>query len=123
VDRLGRQFDLVLFLGVFYHLRHPLYALEKVAGLVRGQLLFQTMERGSGEPLEVAPDYPFAETAAFHDERFPRMYFVEHAYAGDPTNWWIPNTSASMAVLRGCGLRIVERPCPEVYLCEPAVAS
>lgn len=31
VGKLGEQFDLVLFLGVLYHLRHPLYALEQVA--------------------------------------------------------------------------------------------
>jgi len=120
VDRLGEQFDLVLFLGVFYHLRHPLYALEKVAGLVRGQLLFQTMERGSFDVMEPEPDYPFQETGVFFDERFPRMYFVEQRYAGDQSNWWIPNASASAAMLRSCGLRIVDHPCREVYLCEQA---
>jgi tRNA (mo5U34)-methyltransferase len=124
VDRLtGEQFDLVLFLGVFYHLRHPLLALEKVARLVRGRLLFQTMERGSQEIGEVAEDYPISEQDVFLDERFPRMYFVEHGYAGDPTNWWIPNAAASMAMLRSVGLRVVDRPCQEVYVCEPNVTA
>src|SRR5207253_2245297 len=50
LDRLSdERFDLVLFLGVLYHLRHPLYALEKVARLVGGRLIFQTLERGSAE--------------------------------------------------------------------------
>jgi tRNA (mo5U34)-methyltransferase len=120
VDRLGEQFDLVLFLGVFYHLRHPLYALEKVAGLVREQLLFQTMERGAGEAMEVASDYPFGETDVFFDQRFPRMYFIEQRFAGDQSNWWIPNASATRAMLQSTGLRIVGRPCREVYLCEPS---
>lgn len=124
VDQLaGEQFDLVLFLGVFYHLRHPLLALEKVARLVRGRLLFQTMERGSREIGEVAEDYPISEQHVFLDERFPRMYFVEHGYAGDPTNWWIPNVAASMAMLRSVGLRVVDRPCREVYVCEPETAN
>ena len=120
VDQLaGEQFDLVLFMGVFYHLRHPLYALEKVARLVRGRLLFQTMERGSWETAEFADDYPIDERDIFFDERLPRMYFIENAYAGDQTNWWIPNRAASLAMLRSLGLRVIERPCQEVYLCKP----
>jgi tRNA (mo5U34)-methyltransferase len=113
-------FDLVLFLGVFYHLKHPLYALEKVATLVRRRLIFQTMERGSEEVGPVADDYPFGEREVFFDDRFPRMHFVEQRYAGDPTNWWIPNRAATEALLRSVGLRIVERPCEGVYVCEPA---
>jgi 2-polyprenyl-3-methyl-5-hydroxy-6-metoxy-1,4-benzoquinol methylase len=35
-------FDLVLFYGVFYHLKHPQLALEKIADVCTGQLLFQT---------------------------------------------------------------------------------
>jgi tRNA (mo5U34)-methyltransferase len=123
VDQLGEQFDLVLFLGVLYHLRHPLYALEKVAGLVRGQLLFQTMERGAWEVAEFAADYPITERDIFFDERFPRMYFIERSYAGDPTNWWVPNPAASLAMLRSVGLEVAARPCHEVYLCQPVAGS
>jgi tRNA (mo5U34)-methyltransferase len=118
-DLAPETFDLVLFMGVFYHLRHPLYALEQVARRVRGRLLFQTMERGLSTTGGIAPDYPFEEREVFFDERFPRMYFVEDAFAGDATNWWIPNPAATQAMLRSCGLRIVERPCAEVYVCEP----
>ncbi len=120
VDRLGETFDVVLFMGVLYHLRHPLYALEKVASRVRRLLIFQTMERGAWEATEFAEDYPLSEREIFFDERFPRMYFIERSYAGDWTNWWIPNPSCSRALLRSVGMRIVEHPCHEVYVCEPA---
>jgi tRNA (mo5U34)-methyltransferase len=122
LDRLGERFDLVLFMGVFYHLRHPLYALEKVVQRLRpgGLLLFQTMERGPSEIGQFCRDYPITERQVFYDERFPRMYFVEHSYAGDATNWWIPNPAAAMAMLRACGLEIADRPCREVYLCRRA---
>jgi tRNA (mo5U34)-methyltransferase len=113
-------FDLVLFLGVFYHLRHPLYGLEQVCSQVRRRLLFQTMERGSGAVGPVAADHPLEERGVFFDARFPRMYFVEQRYAGDPTNWWIPNRAATEAMLRAVGMRILKRPCEEVYVCEPA---
>jgi tRNA (mo5U34)-methyltransferase len=117
VGQLRERFDLVLFLGVFYHLRHPLYALEQVVTVMGDQLLFQTMERGSSEDLQPAEDYDFQETGVFFDERFPRMYFMEHRFAGDASNWWIPNAAASAAMLRSVGLTILQHPCREVYLC------
>jgi tRNA (mo5U34)-methyltransferase len=121
IDRAvgGETFDFVLFMGVLYHLRHPLYALEKVACLVAHRLLFQSMERGSWEAGEFADDYPITERDVFFDDRFPRLYFIERAYAGDKTNWWIPNPACTQAMLRSVGLRIVDRPCHEVYVCEP----
>ncbi|MGH2351499.1 MAG: TIGR04290 family methyltransferase [Chloroflexota bacterium] len=120
VDHLGGgPFDLVLFLGVFYHLRHPLYALEKVARLARRRLIFQTMERGSEAVRQFAGDYPITERNVFLDDRFPRMCFIEHRYAHDPTNWWIPNRAATEAMLRLVDMRILDRPCDGVYVCEP----
>jgi tRNA (mo5U34)-methyltransferase len=110
-------------MGVLYHLRHPLFALEKVASLVRKRLLFQSMERGSWEVAEFEPDYPFSERDVFFDDRFPRMYFVEKAYAGDRTNWWIPSPACTRALLRSVELQIVDHPCHEVYVCEPGSAT
>ncbi len=125
IDRIvgDEQFDYVVFMGVLYHLRHPLYALEKVARVVRRRLLFQSMERGSWDVAEFENNYPFDERDIFLDERFPRMYFIEHRYAGDETNWWIPNPACTRALLRSCKLRIVDHPCHEVYVCETGVTA
>jgi tRNA (mo5U34)-methyltransferase len=120
VERLGRQFDYVLFMGVLYHLRYPLLALDRVAGLVRERLIFQTMIRGPLGSIQLGADYPITERRIFEDPRMPAMYFVEHQYAGDPTNWWIPNESGMEAMLRSAGLRIDARPAREVYFCSPA---
>ena len=120
VDRLGRQFDYVLFMGVLYHLRYPLYALDKVARLPRERLVFQSMLRGSVDTMPVEPDYPITERGVFEDSRFPAMYFLEHSYAGDPTNWWVPNRAAMEAMLRSAGLRVEERVGMEVFYCSPA---
>ena len=46
-------------------------------------------------PLDSLTDYPIAERDVFLDERFPRLYFIEHAYASDRTNWWIPNAACA----------------------------
>jgi tRNA (mo5U34)-methyltransferase len=123
VDRLGRQFDYVIFMGVLYHLRHPLLALDRVAALPRERLVLQCMVRGAEEGLNVQPDYPIDERAVFEDPRYPALYFVEDRYAGDPTNWWIPNEAGLGAMIRSSGLRIEAHPSPEVYVCAPTGAA
>lgn len=119
VDQIEGQFDYVLFLGVFYHLRYPLYALDKVIKKVRGQLVFQTMIRGSENVRVWDENYHFWNKEVFENPEFPRMYFVEKSYANDPTNWWIPNRSAAEAMLRSSGLKIVSHPETETWVCLP----
>jgi tRNA (mo5U34)-methyltransferase len=118
VAQLGETFDLVIFMGVLYHLRHPLLALDRLHDhVVRERLLFQSMLRGPSEVADVADDYPFEETSIFERTGHPAMYFVEHRYAGDWTNWWIPNRAGVEAMLRSAGFVIETRAEDEVYLC------
>jgi tRNA (mo5U34)-methyltransferase len=121
VAKLRERFDLVLFTGVFYHLRHPLLALDLIREHVVGDtMVFQSMQRGSAKLAALAPDYPFAETAIFEQSDFPSLYFVEQSYSSDATNWWIPNRACAEAVLRSAGFAIVSHPEAEVYVCEKA---
>jgi tRNA (mo5U34)-methyltransferase len=118
VGKLGERFDIVLFMGVLYHLRHPLLALDLLHEHVVGDLLvFQSLMRGSPEVAQFERDYPFEETAIFDDPRFPRMYFVEHEYSHDWTNWWIPNRACAEAMLRSAGFLSIDNPEPEVFIC------
>lgn len=121
LDRLGRTFDYVLFMGVLYHLRHPLYALERVARIVSRRVVVQCMVRGSEDLTHVAEDYPIGEREVFLSPSFPAMYFIANSYAGDPTNWWIPNRAGLEALIRSSGLVIEKRAGSEVYYCRPAV--
>ena len=118
-DEIEGQFDYVLFLGVFYHLRYPLFALDKIIKKVAGKLFFQSMIRGSMAAREWMLDYQFWDMHPFQDHDFPCMYFIEHSYANDPTNWWIPNRGAVEGMLRSSGLEIVAHPESETYVCEP----
>lgn len=118
VAQLGETFDLVIFMGVFYHLRHPLLALDLIhQHVARDQMLFQSMQRGSSEIAPVNPDYDFNEESPFDSPGYPKMHFVEHCYSHDQTNWWIPNRSCVEAMLRSAGFKIEIRPEEEVYLC------
>jgi tRNA (mo5U34)-methyltransferase len=119
VGALGEKFDVVIFMGVLYHLRHPLLALDLIREhVVNDLLVFQSMQRGSDEVFETKPDYPFSETEIFEDHSFPCAYFIEKKYSEDPTNWWIPNRSCAEAMLRSAGFRIIDHPEDEVYICK-----
>lgn len=119
VPKLQERFDLVLFMGVFYHLRYPLLALDLLRQHVtKNWFVFQSMLRGSRTRLAVEQDYPFWERAIFDQPGFPKMHFVENSYSQDPTNWWIPNRACAESVLRSAGFRIENVPEPEVFICK-----
>jgi len=118
VADLHEQFDLVLFMGVLYHLRHPLLALELLhEHAVADWLVAQSLLRGSKEVANLPSDFPFSEADVFAGETFPRMYFVEKRFANDPTNWWIPNRACFEAMLRSTGFEILDHPEDEVFIC------
>ena len=132
VGALGEKFDLVIFMGVLYHLRHPLLALDLIREHVvsdegaGGLLLFQTMQQGSKAGWTPIEDHPFHKPgtfdppAFFDDDAYPKMHFIEQRFAGDWTNWWAPNRACSEAMLRAAGFAIEAHPEDEVYLCRVA---
>jgi tRNA (mo5U34)-methyltransferase len=118
VASLGETFDLVIFMGVLYHLRHPLLALDLIhEHVARDLLLFQSMQRGSRDVALIAEDYQFNAPAPFDDPGYPKMHFIEHRYSHDETNWWVPNRACTEAMLRSSGFAIEAQPESEVYLC------
>jgi tRNA (mo5U34)-methyltransferase len=118
VGAIGEHFDLVIFMGVLYHLRHPLLALDLIREHVaKDLLLFQSMQRGSKHVLPLEPDYKFEETDVFFESGFPKLHFVEQQYSHDWTNWWVPNRACTEAMLRSAGFAIDKQIEEEVYLC------
>lgn len=87
-DRVG-SFDLVLFLGVLYHLKHPLLALERVSSVTRGRLILETVVDLVGYSKPAMAFYPGRELNR------------------DPTNWWGPNHAAVHGMLRTVGFEEV----------------
>jgi tRNA (mo5U34)-methyltransferase len=123
--RLREKFDLVLFLGVFYHLRYPMLGLDIVARKVGRLMVFQTLtspgqevyENTANQGLDAAEG--LNARAALTQPGWPKMAFLEHGFAGDHTNWWCPNHAGVEAMLRSAGLQVTGRPSHEVYLCAP----
>ncbi|WP_366552739.1 TIGR04290 family methyltransferase [Aquibaculum sediminis] len=118
IEALKERFDVVLFMGVLYHLRHPLLALDLLhEHATKDLFICQSLQRGSRDVAPLAPDHPFAEEEVFNDPAYPRLHFVEQSFAGDPTNWWIPNRACCEAMLRSAGYKVVRKPSDELYLC------
>jgi len=89
LSHLGR-FDIVLFLGVFYHLMDPINTLREIVPLVRDLLIVETYIERTMDPQPLMIFYPGAELA------------------GDPSNWWGPNIAFMIELLRAAGFARIE---------------
>ncbi len=84
------QFDVVLFLGVFYHLKDPYVGLEAAARMCSDHLVVETV-------------------TALSREKMPAMrLFTSGELGGDPTNYWAPNLPALKLMLSNFGFKRIE---------------
>lgn len=116
--RLDETFDLVFFMGVFYHLRYPQLALDTVAAKTKRMMIFQTLTMAGDDVERPREDYDIDERQVFDSPGWPKMAFIEKNFSHDPTNWWAPNHAAVEAMLRSTGFASVERIAHEIYVCQ-----
>lgn len=110
------KYDLIWFMGVFYHLRYPLLALDILAGITKKMMVFQTYSLPGRETMEVPHDVEFHKRDILNTEAWPKMSFVPHQLAGDPTNWWVANHQGILSMLESAGLKTVCMPDDETYI-------
>jgi tRNA (mo5U34)-methyltransferase len=116
--RASNSYDLVLFMGVFYHLRYPLLALDLVADRTDNMLVFQslsTLDTAIGDQPE---DFGIASRELMEQPSWPKMAFIRRQFQSDPTNWWVPNQACIEAMLNDVGFQITAQPGDEIYVCE-----
>ena len=81
-------FDIILCLGVIYHLPDIPRALWKLAGFCKGRLLLESYVESFDSDLPMA------------------RYYEADALSGDLTNFWAPNVQCMQAMMRDCGFSI-----------------
>ncbi len=113
---VAEKFDLVWFMGVFYHLRYPILALDIIAQKVNKLLVFQTLSIPGNETMEVPDDLNLTDRERMKEAGYPKMAFIEKSLAGDYTNWWAPNHQGIISMLRSCGFSITDMPEDETYI-------
>jgi tRNA (mo5U34)-methyltransferase len=117
------QYDLVWFMGVLYHLRYPLLALDIVRKRCRGQMIFQTMTVPGDDVFPAAENYDLEQRQVLNNPGWPKMAFIEHKVAGDPTNWWAPNHAGIEAMLRAANFADIDCIGHEIYSCKASPVS
>lgn len=112
IPKLGETFDVVVFVGVLYHLRHPLLMLDMIYEQCREMMIFQTITTGPWGVMDIPEDIPLSEAGAhpniFQHPAYPKAYFIEKRLGGDTTNWWYLNRNALFALLRAAGFKSVQ---------------
>jgi tRNA (mo5U34)-methyltransferase len=93
-------FDVVLFLGVLYHMKHPLLSLEKVFSITKELLI-----------LETAVDLSSLKVPAMR-------FYPDGQLNSDPSNWWGPNPLAVVCMLKNVGFSKVEIVSDDISLTE-----
>jgi tRNA (mo5U34)-methyltransferase len=89
IETVGK-FDVVLYLGVFYHRYDAIESLKKVAALATKLLIVETH-------------------LDLRDLSVPAMAFYPgHELNNDATNWWGPNEHCVLDLLRGHGFSDIE---------------
>src|SRR5215469_6621692 len=91
-------FDLVMFFGVLYHLRHPILALQKIALVCTGTILMQTATCAETSDKPMAEFHPFGIESGPPEKR-----------EKDPTCFWFPNFACCGAMLQHVGFQDVEQ--------------
>ena len=85
-------FDVVLFLGVLYHMENPLAALRKLRTLTGGMAVIET----------------HAVALPAYEHRALCEFYPNGELDGDVSNWWGPNLAALRALCLAAGFRRVE---------------
>ncbi len=86
--KLG-TFDIVLFLNVVYHLRHPLLGLERICEMTRDVAVIESTVSDNFFPSQIGR---------------PILEFYElDELAGQYDNWWGPNTACLIGMTRASG--------------------
>ncbi len=117
--KYAESYDLVLFMGVFYHLRYPTLALDIIAQRVKRMMVFQTLTMPGREVYEHSDGLGIDYREAMQEPGWPKMAFSEHTFAGDPTSWWAPNHACVEAILRAAGMKVTAALGHELYICAP----
>lgn len=108
IGKTAEKFDLILFMGIFYHLRHPLLALEALRQVCSGSLILQTIttphRQGTYEPCPPPRNIDSGlRSPSLNKPDFPLLRFVEGGLDGDTSCWFIPSIEAVLALLRSAG--------------------
>jgi tRNA (mo5U34)-methyltransferase len=101
-------FDLVLFLGVMYHLRDPLLVLDRLWAVLNegGMLALETQILDSALQLRDGSFTSLKAVDARLDDLCLMQFHPGDSLHGDHTNYWSPNAACTRALMEAAGFEI-----------------
>ena len=92
-------FDLVLCLGVLYHLRNPLLALDRIWGVCKADMLLET---------QIRPGRKRRLGGVAQESEALMQFHPGDSLNDDHTNWWSPNPAALRAMLESACFEVTD---------------
>jgi tRNA (mo5U34)-methyltransferase len=108
---LKDKYEIILFFGVWYHLKNPVRAFEEVAGALtptgtlyaEGEALVDYVEV-NGEP---CPENWRSFASEMGNSELPISIYYPNKYKDDLWNWYVPNRACVAAWLETSGMRML----------------
>jgi len=114
------RFDFVLFMGLFYHLKYPVLVLDRLAEMTKQTMVIKSQVIGPKiNDFVPKENYSHDDQNLMNEPDYPKMYFIEKKFNGGIGNWWLPNESALICLLRNVGMKIRAKPVKGIFVCEP----
>lgn len=109
-----RDYDVILFFGILYHLKHPLLALEKLRSVCRESIYIETAILDGMKS-------PYSDYVYTGDECCAEFY-PGSEYGQNPSNWWVPTLRCAEAMVETAGFRVtqsakIDNPTGELSMC------
>lgn len=100
IEKHHQRYDVILFFGVLYHLKHPLLALEKLHAVLKpgGLLCVESA---------ICDDYSPYKPAGGHGDSMLMEFYPDDQYGENQTNWWVPTLRTMACMMRVCGFEQV----------------
>ncbi|MFB2934659.1 DUF1698 domain-containing protein [Aerosakkonemataceae cyanobacterium BLCC-F154] len=100
-ERLGR-FDVVFCFGTLYHLRYPLLALDKLAGLCDDELYLESAILDDFSPYQGGLGHGYS------GKQMVMEFYPNNEYGGNSTNYWVPTLMCLANMLKAAGFNQVQ---------------
>jgi tRNA (mo5U34)-methyltransferase len=95
-------FDVVFFFGTFYHLRHPLLALDKISAICNSVIYVESAILDDFSP------YRGGFGQGYPGNQMVMEFYPGNQYGDNETNWWVPTLYCMMSMIWAAGFENVE---------------
>jgi tRNA (mo5U34)-methyltransferase len=101
-------FDLVLFLGLLYHLRDPLLALDRIWDVCNpgAVLMLETQLLDNAVLLANGSFRALSDIDPTLNDMCLMQFYPEDSLNGDHSNYWAPNSACTRGMLRAAGFAV-----------------